>query len=286
MASTGKLMAIIDPTSSEQTALERVTRLAVQGNGSVNAFCCTYLSEEEMANFPSRKDAKHHELQRVQTWLDQLAKPIVDQGVSVTSEVYWNENWCDSVFHAAARNGASLIVKNSEPHSTLARKLSRTSDYTLLRYAPCPVLLTKTSDDWINGRILAALAIDKKDPEHDLLNNTIVAEAQRLAHTTEFDLHLVAAHHERADMAAALNILMDEDTGFEDVLAERYGVPAGHVHIKESGAKQAILETVKEVGADVLVIGTIARKGLRGALIGNTAEKVLDELDIDILTVS
>lgn len=286
MARTGKLMAIIDPTSSEQTALERATRLAVDGKGSVHAFCCTYLGEEEMADFPSRKDAKHQELERVQNWLDQLAKPIVDQGVSVTTEVYWNENWYDSACHAAARNGASLIVKNSEPHGTLARKLSRTSDYTLLRYAPCPVLLTKTSDDWINGRILAALAVDKQDPEHELLNNAIVAEAQRLTRTTGFDLHLVAAHHERADMAAVLNILADEDRSFEDVLAERYGVPAGHVHIKEASAKEAILETVKEVSADVLVMGTIARKGLRGALIGNTAEKVLDELDIDILTVS
>lgn len=286
MAHTRKLMAIIDPTTDEQIALDRAVRLAVDTNGMIHAFCCIYLSEEEMADSPSRKDAKHQELTKLQQWLDELAKPIIDQGISIATEAYWNENWYDSSCHAAARHGASMIIKNSIPHSTLARKLSRTSDYTLLRYAPCPVLLTKSDDDWINGRILAALAIDKQDPEHDLLNNSIVTEAQRLAQATGFDLHLVASHYERADIATVLNILSDEDTSFEDVIAERYGVPSGHVHIKEAQAKEAIIDTAKEVGADVLVMGTIARKGIKGALLGNTAEKVLDELDIDILTVS
>ncbi len=287
MARTGKLMAIIDPTSAEQAALDRAVRLAVDTRGSVHAFCCVYLSEQQMADFPSRKDAKHHELNRILRWLDDLAKPIAAQGVSITTEAYWNENWYDSACHAAARHGASMIVKNTEPHTTLARKLSRTSDYTLLRYAPCPVLLTKSDDDWINGRILAAVAMNNRDPEHEILNNTIVTEAQRLARATGFELHLVSVHYERADIANVLNILVEEDASFEDVIAERFGVPPAHVHIKEDPyAKNAIIDTAREVAADVLVIGTIARKGLQGALLGNTAEKVLDELDIDILTVN
>jgi universal stress protein E len=41
----------------------------------------------------------------------------------------------------------------------------------------------------------------------------------------------------------------------------------------------------RKIGCDVLVMGAVSRSGLKRIFIGNTAERILDELDCDVLVV-
>ncbi len=41
-----------------------------------------------------------------------------------------------------------------------------------------------------------------------------------------------------------------------------------------------------EVDPSIMIMGTLARTGIKGKLIGNTAEKLLDIVDADLLTVN
>ena len=50
-----------------------------------------------------------------------------------------------------------MIFKSSFEHSAVERELRQTSDWTLLRMAPCPVLMVKNYHDWQHRRVLAAV---------------------------------------------------------------------------------------------------------------------------------
>lgn len=280
-------MVVIDPTTDHQMALARAAQLATDIEAGLHLFCCTYLDEIDMSTFASRKEGKHHELERVKEWLESLASPLRSDGMEVETETWWNEHWAESISHAAARCGAGLIVKSSFAHSKTRRALSNTSDITLLRHAPCPVLLAKSDDTWMNNRILAAIATDRHDREHERLNNTIIREAQRLSQATGFELHLVAAHFDHPDLAVTLEEMhLNRGSDASKRIARRFGVQLDNVHLANGTAHDVILNTAFSIKADVVVIGTSARKGLKGVLMGNTAEKILDELETDLLTIS
>ncbi|NIB39564.1 universal stress protein [Pseudomaricurvus alkylphenolicus] len=280
------LLVVIDPTTEQQPALKRGEQLAVDCGARLHLFCCDY--QEDISQFASRKDAKHHTLCQSRERLEQLARPLREEGLSVTTEAYWNHNWEQSVIHACARIGADMVIKTSFPHSRLERQLTHTSDYSLLRHAPCATLLIHDQSPWLQQRILAAVTIDTGDVEHDLLNNAIITEAQRLALATRSELHLVAALDATADMADILGLMQDEEekTDDEDLLSQRFGVDRDRIHIHQGSAKDVIVDVANNLNIDALVMGTVARKGLQAALLGNTAEKVLDAVDMDVLTVN
>lgn len=276
-------LVVIDPTADSQPALKRAEQLAVDSGARLHLFCC--YQPEDISDFHSRHDAKHSTMIDVKLRLEALAKPLRDEGIDVTCEAYWNQNWQESVVHACSRVAPAMLIKSTVCHKGFLQHLKNRSDFTLLRKAPCATLLVKEDTPWLNQRILAAVNIDTADATHDVLNNAIVAEAQRLARVTQSDLHLVAARDHTANMADVLGLLKDDDHSQEEAVGQRFGVNPDRVHIRDDKATDAILAVAQETKADLLVIGTVARHGLGAALIGNTAEKILDQLDIDVLTV-
>jgi universal stress protein E len=281
------LFVIIDPTRNEQPALGRAATLAGENGGHIHAFCCVY--ESDFSQYTSRREAKREIRERAQKKLDALVNPLTSDKVSVATEVYWNEHWFESAVHACARVGADLLLKSTFSHKWRSHILSKRSDYHILRHSPCPVLLSKTVSDRPYRQVLAALALEDNDRKHEVLNNHVVAQAQKLCRESGASLHAVAALEGTPDIARILKIIEDEDEekrSGEQLISQRFGISAANVHIDYGPAKAVIIETAKKTSADLVVMGTIARSGIAGAVIGNTCEKVLDVLPIDILTVS
>ena len=282
-----QLLVVVDPLTDDQLALNRASHLAADIDAGVLLFCCTYLEDSEMKQYTSRRDAKQSHLASTREWLNELAAPLQNQGLNVSTEVVWNKKWEVMVAQAAARHGAHLIVKSSFLHGVLERKFSRTSDIYLMRSASCPVLLVKSDDAWQNNIVLAAVSLEASDNStHDLLNNQIITISQRLARATKAELHLVSALEKQPDLAEVLGILDDEDGTPDEIAAQRFGVPSARMHIKSGSARDVIVETAQLLHADVVVLGTVGRTGIAATLLGNTAEKVLDALETDVMTVS
>lgn len=283
--STSTILVVIDPTTDEQLALRRAEQIAVDRGSRLHLFCCDYL--EDISQFSSKKDAKHSVLTENKQAMEALAKPLRKEGLKVSIESCWNQNWQESAVHASSRIGADLVIKSSSPHSPLERQLKKTSDYTLLRQSPCAVLLVKDDAPWMEQTLVAALALDTDDSEHNRLNNAIMNKAQKLAQATQSKLHIVAALENRADLADALKILDDnEDASHEELVSRRFGIDESRIHIEKGNARDIIIKTARELRADALIIGTVARRGISGALLGNTAEKILDQLEMDILVIN
>ena len=280
------LLVVIDPTTEDQSALRRAEQLAVDTGAQLHLFCCDYL--EDISDYSSRKDAKHSTLSHNKAELEALAKPLRDEGIRVTTEACWNDNWQESAIHAASRLGASLILKSSALYDGKTDK-RHLAEVHLLRKSGCGVLLVRDPGPWVQQRILAAITPDNDNSGHGLLNNQIIAQAHRLAQATQSTVHCVTAPDSPLKMHEIFLLLEDDPLDLstnEELISSRFGIAPERVHIFPGNPKEAIVRAAEELRADVLIIGTIARDGLKAALIGNTAEKILNHVDTDILVVN
>lgn len=277
---------VLDPTSERQPALERAVALAQITDATLVAFVCTWLDEQAKDPFASQKKAKHTALEQAQTWGQQQVQSATNAGLNVEVDVYWNADWYKAIPRAAKDRHADLIVKSTFRHSRGERLLQRTSDYTLLRYASCPVLLARSSNTVTYTTLLAALDLSGNEA-HATLNDSILGLAHHVAADCDASLHMVTALEQPPMAPMEPGWIPPTDyVPKRSELAHEFGLIEENIHVYENNPKTAIVTCVEQLNADLLVIGTAARRGLSGALIGNTAEKVLDAVTCDLLVVS
>jgi universal stress protein E len=267
----------------------RATDIARQMGGNLHIFCCDYVETEDLGKFKSRSDAKKQTLKKAKELVESLTAPLRKEGISLSTEVIWNQGWYQAAVHAAAREAADLIIKSSYPHKGRSHPLSERSDFYLIRHCTCPVLLTRSGVSHQLKRVLAAVAIEKGNKDHSSLNNRIVSQAKKITRGSGAELHLVAALQEELNLEKLLELHIDKDKGLrteQDLVAERFGVEPALVHVQQGTPHKVIVETAQELDVQALIVGTKARKGLKGALLGNTAEKILDKVGIDVLVIT
>jgi len=66
---------------------------------------------------------------------------------------------------------------------------------------------------------------------------------------------------------------------------ERAHIPPARRHLNMGLVRDELASLVKRLDAGIVVMGAVSRSGLRRVFIGNTAERVLDDLDCDVLVV-
>lgn len=258
-----KIFVIIDPTTDAQPAFERALQSAQMTGTRLHLYACVISAEEGDAGQRAVADRLELMLRRCQ-----------DGGVEAVQEVEHAADWSQAALRAAARCSASMVFKNSFEHSDLQREMRPTSDFTLLRLSPCPVLLVKNVRDWSQRRVLAAINSESTDAAHIKLNHLIISFAQNFTEAYGSDAHFVTAYHDS-------NHPPDLDE-----LASTCGAPPEHVHAIKGGAAAVISETAERIQADLIIIGTVGRDGIKGRVVGNTSEKVLDHTAADVLVIN
>ncbi len=271
MQAIKRILVVIDPTQTEQLALNRAKLIAGVIESDLHLLVCE-----------NRQDHK--------PMLEKLCADLKAEGMHAECSQAWHSNLTDTVVHVAASQGCGLVIKQHLPDSPLKKALLTPDDWKLLRYCPAPILLVKTTDSWMKGSVLAAVDVGNHDDQHHVLHDTIVSHAADIVDMINGSLHLVSAH------PAAMMSASDPVYQVRENIAARYRAESeryiaghqlddGHVHIDEGPADTLIPRIAKQIGASVTVIGTVGRKGIAGALIGNTAEVILDQLESDILVL-
>lgn len=274
-----KYLVMMKHTSPRQTALSKAVTLAQKTRVSIEAFACAYLDDNELNRHDSRQKAKRSATQVLKNWVTNQLASMPLQEVVASQCVEWNSDHLLAACHRAKEINANLIIMCAEEGLAEAR--------TLIRFSPCPVLLTRANNRVFGGIILAALDTQRIDDPHTALNHAVFARAFSLAADTDSTLHLICALDEKDAVAAHLGFEFLEDTEAKQAeIAEFYNIPQNHVHVQTGNPRVVIKEWGDTLGADILVIGTHARKGIAGALLGNTAEKVLDDVHCDVLVVN
>ncbi len=166
----------------------------------------------------------------------------------------------------------------------------------LQRKSPCAVWVLRPSRAR-HRRILAAVDVD---PTHDDLNPPIVEAACWLAAPGD-EVHVVTAwelygestlRHSPflaggTDVTALRERCEQEHRSALADLVARYPNPPVPIieHVVNGPAASVIGELVRRHRINHVVMGTLARTGIPGLLIGNTAEQLLTEIPVSILTV-
>lgn len=266
-----KVFCIIDPTTPEQPALARAIGIVRNTGASLHAYICA----PGAFNLPAedREAMREAELARHEAWLEKLIAPYKDKGCVITHEVESSEDWRAALAPAAERAGADLIVKPSYRRSAIQRRFVKTSDWTLLRAAKCPVLFVKAGHMGEFDKILLAVNLAAKDKTHAALNDEVVAYGKAVADLTNAELHVVNAYD------GSENFVHPPD------VAKKTGTTRDHVHVGDSDPEELIAKVSEKLGSPMVIIGSVARTGMNAAVVGNTAERILDKLATDVLVI-
>lgn len=274
-----ELLVVIDPTQEEQPALERAAMLSyIASNVSLHIVLCDYPSEDFLEDH-SIREAKRLFLKEKEDYLKKLIKDYNCDPKKSTTEVYWNQEWHESVLQVANKRQSALIVKSTKHHSKLERLLKKTSDLMLIRESQCPVLLVNETISWGSEPcMLAALDLESETPEHTALNNSIIDAIQIFADSFDINPHVVAAQQDELDP--------ENKEAIKSELSSQIDIENVRIHLQQGSPSKVIKQVLHETQAGLLIIGSVARKGLKATVFGNTAEKILDDVRTDILIVN
>ena len=280
------LFVVIDPTSQKQPGLDRAAELSRLGKARITAFSSVYKAVDEMTEANSRRSGKREFLKDWESKLKVMLAPYKEKGLKISSDIYWTADWYAAVSRAALRADADLVIKSTFRHGKLQRLLHSTSDFTIMRHSPCPVLLVREAKSSAGKLILAALDLESTDEGHIGLNNSVIKHARELSEFTGLPLHVIAATSLKPDLSHVLSGVEEQESGVEATLAHAFGVEPANFHIVKGAAINVIPAQAEHLRAQVVVIGVSARSGVKGVMVGTTAKKVLDKLDCDVLAIN
>lgn len=280
-----RLFVIADPTADHQAALVKALLVAKMGGCEIHVFLCVYRDMSESGEFASRQDFKKSSLADARAWLDEQLEPCRMAGIPFSTEIVWNRKWHDAALHSIGKSGCDLVIKSSYHHSKSRRFYSNTSDFNLMRHSACPILFVHQTQEWKSNRLLACVDIESTDNQHARLNGVVVRDARALADIVGMDLYIAAAHKGEID-ADNLPIHGHGRQVGPAQLAQLFKVDEPRICLRQGETIATLKAICDEIGPSIIILGTLARRGIRGKLIGNTAEKLLDLIEADVLTVN
>lgn len=259
-----RVFAVLDPNRLVQPALEKAEWVAKRNQSVLSLYCCVF---DPSADPDSEAQRTLAEL--THAWVERLADRSRAEGLEVEITVESDQNWRKAITEAAAAENIDLVVKTASPHGSLRRRLTETSDWTLLGDSPHPVLLVSPSMRTNTKTVLAAVKLNPDDDTHTVLNKTVVEWSHRIAGALEADLHAVTVYRGK-------EIYFDRQK-----FADNCRLPRNRVHAAEGRAYEGIAEIAGEINAGVIIVG--AARDAPG--VGATAQRVIDEVDADVIVL-
>lgn len=276
MTEQAKVFVVLDPTCMEQAALEWGEQIVREYNirgqdAAVHAYCC--INGESVAMVPGRDAAAVRQAteDRVAAWLERLVAATRSEGIEISTEVEWSEDWRNAIVAAAKRQNTALVVKNLTQHSRFTRLVRETSDWTLIRECDCPVLLVKTGRPYGIKNVLVAITHKPDEEIYEKANDDILAAARNLARLVGAELHAATCYESGANPD-------------RQKFADRCGLPRNQVSAASGITEKIIAEIAAERESDLLVIARVAHPD-NPKMLGNTARKVIDEIDTEVLVL-
>lgn len=261
------ILAVIDPTRTEQWALRKAISLAKnRDNSRVIAFLCAHSDAE--CDDPA--ELRSVETRRHSLWLDELLTGFAEDGITIVPVVEWSANWREAIAVAAAYSEVNLVVKKA---SGRPRSLA-SSDRELIRTLRSALLLVKHDPVREMKKVLVAVDFNASNEEHMALNDAIVALGRRIrGSNTDIDLHSISAYPDSDKFIHPPDI------------AKNLDIDRANAHVRQGSAAEVIPGKANDLDADLVIVGNVGRRGLKGITVGNTAEKILTDINADVLVL-
>jgi universal stress protein E len=270
MTQITNFFVVYDPDRKEQPALQRAANIAEKISAKLHIFACIY---SDIDKSDDKSSAINTLLKQQQCVLDEAAAALSLRGITVTTELEWDQDWHQAVVRSSTKYAPDLLLKSSYKHSIGRRMFHRTSDWTLIRECLCPVMLVKEGATAEIPKVLAAIDICAKNESYKRLNQNVIDFSRQIFCRSGTEVHFINAFQDFKGVPDRRQIMKD------------CGIESDKIHIKLGKPEKVIVDHAKKLDVSVVVVGNTARSGLSGALIGNTVEKVLDKVKCDVLSM-
>lgn len=298
-----QILCVIDPTSDEQPALERAAWVAKQAGAQLELFIChynEYLAGGRLFDAPSLKETRDKIAKQHEKRLEELAGPLRDDGLGVTTRAIWDHPLYEAIVRHAAALNADLVFKDTHHHSAVARALLTNTDWNLIRTCASPLWLVKPGKP--PGRAVFIAALDPMN-EHDkpaALDDEILVLGKAITDAVGGELHAFHSYDPRMAIASAsanayapVSLPFDEmETQMRalhgkrfDEIIDHHGIPKKRAHLVSGLTHEELPALAEKQDAAVVIMGAVARNALKRLFIGSTAERTLDHLPCDLLIV-
>jgi len=309
MTSIKKILVDIDPTKDAQPALTRGIYLAKQYEASLTLFLVVYnrrLLASRFLNPEQLKAAKKGYINTQRKWVEQQAKLASDAGVEVDYDIVWGKPIYESINQKTDAGNYDLVIKSTHGHPMLNKIFFTPNDWQLLKTSKKPIILAKSRKDGKYTNIMAAIDPSNRSEHSESLDPKILHTAREVAASTDAKVHAAHCYDPIAyqlwtDIGIGMGAGMgpadftmgqdnydqymhqlekDNQTKFEEAVSQ-VNFPKEYLHLEEGYPEQILPELVKKESIDLLVMGTSYHSGL----IGSTIEKILDDVDCDVMAV-
>ena len=287
-----RVLAVLNHWPSAERILEKAQKIAAAIHGEVTVYCPVSSQLEEMnsyVGFANFEDLKEELMADSNSRLASL--PGID-GLDV--EVEWQSQTYRGVVQKAEELGAEMLVISRCQHNLFGDFLHKPDDWHLLRDSACPILILNQEPRQYHGVIAAVDALEE-DEHHRVLHGRILDEAKMMSEILQLPLKVITVVPEPSYIysdatsvsSATINNfredIMEITRNKQQELLSRLGVTPHSAEVIMGRVERELQQVLSEAG--LLVIGTIASKGLRGFFIGNTSERLLGNLQGDMLVV-
>lgn len=297
------ILVIMDPTIDEQPALSKAIEMAKRFDASIELFLVVYhsgLAPKWFNQEHPQEPIISNYLKTKQRWLDTYLSQVSNENISVSSEVRWHKPLYAEILKKITECHADMVVKSTHQHPVLDRLLFTPNDWQLLKSCPVPLLLAKSSTAAVYENIMAAVDLEKTVDEYKDLNEVILDANAMMSEYFNAVAHVIHAYdpmgHELWP-GEHINILgMDvpsyDTQGYHvqlkeqhenefTQLIEHYALDEKNIHFVAGIASNLLVDVVKDENIDLLIMGVRFHSGF----VSSTAEKLLDEVNCDILAI-
>ncbi len=262
------VLVVIDPAMKEQYALKRAVKMNEILNGGINVHLFISFEMDEL-----RKSQDTFDFYCDSNWFAELVKPLNEENIPFSTEVFWTADWHNSILESVKRNNSEFIIMSDYGTEQNRDDLSA-AKWSLLRVSNCPVMIVHPATQLQRKTILAAVNMQTDNPRYVDLNNKILKVSRIMATAYGAEKHIVNAYEDSMEFPDRAKLLRDTDAKQENT----------HVHLGDP--VEIISEVAEEIDADVVVIGTLSRRGIMAAMRGNKSEQIIRKIKRDVIILN
>ncbi|MGB0467683.1 MAG: universal stress protein [Pontibacterium sp.] len=301
MSGIKRMLVYVDQNADNTRLLQKTRQLASGGDMQVELFCTAYssaLHQSYLFDKKAEEYAEHGYVKSVEAKLDNYAGELRVQGIACGVDVYWERHAIEGLVRKALRFEPDIVIYPLSHTHGFLDLITGDTNWKLIQQ--CPALLFLSHDriwQW-PPRIAACV-----DPFHNCeqpeeLDHEVLVTTRQLSEQYRAEMEVVHCFHTLpqsaifdehvvTDYKALQQQVRQKHKAELDQLLASYNLSLSNplVHLLEGEAHKLLPAYVKEREVDLLVMGQVPRGLLDHLLTGSTIERVLSELDADVLVV-
>lgn len=309
MQTLNKIIVCLDPLRDQQPALEKGILLAKTYQAKLELLLVVYNRSLVTNHFFSSEELEKAKLNYIESqkrWVKTYITEVKSENIDCAYDIVWHKPIYEAIIHKTKSSNADLVIKSTHHHPTVNKVFFTPNDWQLLKYCPVPLILAKPETAKTYTNVLSAIDISDADEQEKLLNQLILEQATELAEKLNSTSHVTHCYEPIAyqlwsDIGVGMGFAMgpadfsaNEDSyqEYTDQLKqaqqEKFAQVIEHcnfsqeqMHLEEGYPENLLPAIVDSSSIDLLVLGSHQHS----SLVGSTVEKILDQVNCDILSV-